>query len=328
MSGNAAAFEQVARPQNSESIRKTILDMCLALLSGATRCRWLGIRMEREGDFPFVRWRGFSEEFVEKERSLLPPGVGSELSREERLARLECACGRVIRGERDWCEKLFTRHGSFWVNDLCDSDKIPPEITQQMRGTCLREGCQSFALVPCRPNGETLLLLHVCDRRKRLLSKRLVARLEETGRHVAQLVLQLRELKFAESQPQKTRLEGRRILVVDDEEDMAFLVKGMLEAKGHKATTATSVKDAIETLSMERFDLVVSDFNMPVMSGLELAREIRRRWHPYAPPVVVMSGTPSEEMPVAQKGSDEVAAFLSKPFSMEALENSIHTALR
>ncbi len=328
MSEKAAASQQVTRARASECIHEAILDMSLALISGATRCRWLGIRVEQEGDFPLVRWQGFSEDFVEKERSLLPPGVGSRLSPEERLARLECACGRVIRGERAWCEELFTPHGSFWVNDLCDTDKIPTSAAREMRGTCLREGCQSFALVPCRPDGRTLLLLHVCDKRKRLLSKRLVARLEETGCHLAELVFQLRELKLAESQPHEAGFKGRRILVVDDEEDMALLVKGMLEAKGHHAAAATSAEQAMEILSRERFDLVVSDVNMPAMSGRLLAAEIRKRWHPFAPPVVLMSGTPSDQMAIGEEGSEDVAGFLAKPFPMEALEATIRATLR
>jgi CheY-like chemotaxis protein len=197
-----------------------------------------------------------------------------------------------------------------------------------MRQTCHQEGFQSFALVPCRPDHETVALLHVCDTQKGLLSNKLVASLEHSGRHFAKLVFQLRELERVESQPREAEQKQLQILVVDDEVEAVSLTRDMLEAKGHRVTIAFSGLEAIETLKDTKFDLVITDFNMPLMSGLGLAEEIWTRWHPFAPPVILMSGTSSEEIPLCEKGSPDVAAFLSKPFSMENLMETVHAVVQ
>lgn len=320
--------ERNSHIQNSDAIRETILDMSLVLISAGTRCRCVGIRVEREGDFPLLRSLGFSENFLKRARSLLPPGVGGGLSVEGRLACLECLCGRVIRGERVGCEELFSPGGSLWANDSSDRDKISPDVRNQMRSTCREEGFQSIALVPCRPDDETLGLLHVCDKRGGLLSEKMVAGLEVTAKHFAKLIFLLRELKRAKSQLREAESKQRAVLVVDDEEEMASLVGSMLEAKGHAVTIAHSGRETIEILSRRRVDVVVTDYSMPGMSGTELATEIRNRWQPYAPPVILMSGTSSKVIALSEEGWSDVAAFLAKPFSVEALNDAIHTVVR
>jgi len=319
--------ERNSHLQKSDAIRETILDMSLVLISAGTRCRSAGIRVERDGDFPLERSLGFSEKFVKRERSLLPPGVGAELHPEERLARLECLCGRVIRGELVGFEELCSRGGSFWSNDFCDTEGISPSVRDQMRQTCLEEGFQSIALVPCHPNHRTLGLLHVADTRRGLLSERMVAGLEETGKHFARLISLLRELKSAQSRLRDAESKLCSVLVVDDQEEVASLLGDILKAEKHRATIARSGREALEILSRQKIDVVLTDYNMPGMSGTELAGEIRRRWRPYAPPVILISGTYSEEVLSREEHSSDVAAFLAKPFSGESLLEAIHTVV-
>ena len=311
--------------QQPDSILGTVVEMCLGLISGATRCRCAGIRVNQEGDFPLVRNVGFSEEFVESERSLLPAGVKAELSPHERLDLLECLCGRVIRGERGCCEELFTAKGCLWTNDFCETGKIPPHVRAAMRRACLEENFRSFALVPCRPDHETLALLQICDRRGGLLSEGLVEGLEKAAEQFARLLFQLRRLKKTMSRVVGTR--PIRILIVDDDEEMSSVLEDTLNAKGHLVTSAPSGPEALEILSREKVDVVVTDFNMPDMTGLALAVEIHNRWDPYAPPIILMSGTFSREMVFPENELSDVAAFLAKPFSEETLMEAIRNAL-
>ncbi len=316
--------ERTSYVQNSDAIRETILDMSLVFVSTATRCRCVGIRVEQEGDFPLIRSLGFSKGFVKREQSLLPESASAELDIKERLARLACLCGRVIRGERNGCEELFTDKGCLWLNDFSRTDKIPPAVREEMRTACLEEGFQSFALIPCFADSKSLALLHVCDKRRGLLSRKAVARLEESGEHLAKLFLQLRELKRA-SELGRTEPLNLRVLVVDDEQEIVNLVTEMLGAKGHRVTGTLSGAEALELLANQKTDIVIADFNMPEMSGLVLAIEIGRRWRPYAPPVILMSGTFTEEVLFRDKELSDVAAFLAKPFSVETLLDAIHT---
>ncbi|MFL6548888.1 MAG: ATP-binding protein [Povalibacter sp.] len=70
--------------------------------------------------------------------------------------------------------------------------------------------------------------------------------------------------------------ENQHVLYVDDEEPLVFLVTRVLERSGYLCTGTMDAKEAIELVRRQpdRFDLVLSDMNMPGMSGLDVAREI------------------------------------------------------
>ena len=73
-----------------------------------------------------------------------------------------------------------------------------------------------------------------------------------------------------------------RILVVDDEAELAEMMREMLESAGHEVATAESGALALPLLAAARFDLVVSGLRMPVMNGAGLRREISAH-HPHHP---------------------------------------------
>lgn len=67
-----------------------------------------------------------------------------------------------------------------------------------------------------------------------------------------------------------------KVMVVDDEENICKLIKELLEGVGYKVITALSGKEALTNLIKEKVDLVLVDFFMPEMSGMELCEEIRK----------------------------------------------------
>ena len=81
-----------------------------------------------------------------------------------------------------------------------------------------------------------------------------------------------------------------RVLYLDDDEQVSFLLARALTAHGHSVTTANEATTALETYAMEpqRFDLVITDMSMFGMSGLEFAQEILTL-NPAAE-VVILSG--------------------------------------
>jgi DNA-binding response OmpR family regulator len=74
-----------------------------------------------------------------------------------------------------------------------------------------------------------------------------------------------------------TRFVNDSILVVDDDADFLRLVEAILTAKGFAVTTSLEARDAMEKIEGEIFDLVITDANMPGISGFELVRTIRSR---------------------------------------------------
>jgi CheY-like chemotaxis protein len=70
--------------------------------------------------------------------------------------------------------------------------------------------------------------------------------------------------------------QGQRVLYVDDDEVMVLMVQRLLQRAGYRVTVRTAALEAVALVRAqpERFDLVVSDFNMPEMSGLDLAAQL------------------------------------------------------
>ena len=117
-----------------------------------------------------------------------------------------------------------------------------------------------------------------------------------------------------------------RILYVDDDESMAFLVRRFLERSGYRVLTCDSPVEALTALDDEadRFDLCITDHNMPGMSGLDLVAAMRAAGHRV--PVVIASGYISDELRhrSAQIG---VSELLHKPDTVEELCASIERVL-
>ncbi|MCL5745627.1 MAG: response regulator, partial [Acidobacteria bacterium] len=67
---------------------------------------------------------------------------------------------------------------------------------------------------------------------------------------------------------------GARILLVDDNQSGLAARKSVLEEFGHKVTTAVSGHDALESFGSETFDLVITDYKMPRMNGIELIERV------------------------------------------------------
>lgn len=105
-----------------------------------------------------------------------------------------------------------------------------------------------------------------------------------------------------------------RILIVDDESSMRFLLRSTYESGGHEVTEARHGRAALELIEGgQRYDLVSTDFMMPVMNGGELIERLRRDPRTETLPIVLVSSSPGSER------RTEADAFLRKPFDPVAL---------
>jgi DNA-binding NtrC family response regulator len=96
----------------------------------------------------------------------------------------------------------------------------------------------------------------------------------------------------------------KAVLFVDDHEVLARLSCEILEMQGYRAVCAYNASDALEKFEREKFDILVTDFRMDGMNGLELARKIHAT-SPKTPVIIVTGYGPIE-------GGDDVKACLSK----------------
>lgn len=103
------------------------------------------------------------------------------------------------------------------------------------------------------------------------------------------------------------------ILIVDDEYLIADILGYAMEDEGYMVVKASNGRRGLEVLDRERPELVITDFMMPVMDGLEFARAIRARPGSAELPIILMSGAQGS---VGRASPELFAAVFDKPFDI------------
>jgi PAS domain S-box-containing protein len=119
----------------------------------------------------------------------------------------------------------------------------------------------------------------------------------------------------------------RRILVVDDDDDFGDMVAASMERLGYEVAVATRPQDAIEAFEDDPalWDLVITDQNMPVLSGLEMIAKLRGRRPDL--PCILCTGYADDTVEAAAARA-QVSAFLPKPVDLIVLRQTVTTLLR
>jgi response regulator RpfG family c-di-GMP phosphodiesterase len=115
------------------------------------------------------------------------------------------------------------------------------------------------------------------------------------------------------------------LLLVDDEPAIVAALRRTLRGRGYRILGATDPLEALKILDSEQVDLVISDIDMPQMTGLELVAQIRR----VRPEVVriLLTGRGTLDSALRAINDGEVHRFLTKPWSDEELRSTIEHAL-
>ena len=111
------------------------------------------------------------------------------------------------------------------------------------------------------------------------------------------------------------------ILIIDDEYLIADILSFALEDEGFQTVVAGSGRKALEILDRERPDLIITDFMMPGMTGLELAETIKSRDVHRSTPIMLMSGAQAY---MGAERPDLFAEVIEKPFDIDQLIGKIH----
>jgi two-component system phosphate regulon response regulator PhoB len=116
-----------------------------------------------------------------------------------------------------------------------------------------------------------------------------------------------------------------RILLVDDDMEVRDVVSAMLEAVGFVVTSACTGEEGLKKLEGESFDLVVLDWTLPGMSGLELCRAVRTRWVKLPVLFLTANATSADVVDAFAGGADD---YVVKPFRAPELGARIFGLLR
>lgn len=116
----------------------------------------------------------------------------------------------------------------------------------------------------------------------------------------------------------------KQILIIDDDEDLSFIITEMLESYGYCVTCAQNSEKAFELISENTFHLILLDINLPDTTGFELCRELRKV---STIPIIFASARTGETDRITgfDIGGDD---YLPKPYSMKELLSRVNALIR
>lgn len=121
--------------------------------------------------------------------------------------------------------------------------------------------------------------------------------------------------------------QKKTILLIEDEEDIAALIKLQAEISGYRLLVETDGINGLKAVERERPDLVILDIMLPGMNGLDVCRKIKTNAELKTTPVIIISAK-NEELDVVlglELGADD---YVAKPFSPKVLFSRVKAVLR
>ena len=118
---------------------------------------------------------------------------------------------------------------------------------------------------------------------------------------------------------------AQRVLVVEDEEDIAFPLVRTLQREGYDVKWVDNGQKALDSLSSEPADLVILDLGLPDFDGLEVCRKARAAGYPGAIMIVTARAGELDRVVGLDYGADD---YLAKPFGLAELQARVRALLR
>lgn len=117
---------------------------------------------------------------------------------------------------------------------------------------------------------------------------------------------------------------SKRVLVIDDEAIVRVSCQRVLEPEGFIVDVTSRGDEALQMMERQSYDVVLTDLKMPDMDGLEVLREIKKKWPDIQVIVITGYGTISTAVQAVKLGAYDV---IEKPFSPETILNVVKKAL-
>lgn len=117
---------------------------------------------------------------------------------------------------------------------------------------------------------------------------------------------------------------AKKILVVDDERGLRYLLSDVLTSEGFEVRMAKDGQESLDQLRGRRFDLVITDIQMPRLDGIEMLKVMKKRGRKEK--VIIMTGNPTDRR---LSGTDmpQVMSHLQKPIQIDAFLEAVVAAM-
>ena len=116
----------------------------------------------------------------------------------------------------------------------------------------------------------------------------------------------------------------KKILVVDDEKDVVFVISISLIRAGYTTIVAYDGLEALELITNEKPDLVILDIMMPKLDGYSVKNKLKEHPETKNIPVIVMTGKGNTKEAIILKEDTTIAHYFEKPFDMSELINKVN----
>jgi len=122
-----------------------------------------------------------------------------------------------------------------------------------------------------------------------------------------------------------TALEGKRILLVDDDETIIAPFQLILQKEGYQVDTASTGRQALEKAKEMEYQMVISDIKLPDVHGIEVARKIREQYRDTR--LIIITGFPdlADSLETIDLGIDEI---LIKPIKPDELLRAVKESIQ
>ena len=185
--------------KQDNSILELALKEILFRMASISDCQSSSIRLQDNGDFPFVAHRGTPDFFVLKENSLLVKDDNDQIVYDQNGSQLlDCMCGNIIRGHFNPIFPFFSKKGSFWTNSttllisrMTDKQK---KFVGPTRDLCNYSGYESVALIPLKNEGSIIGLVHLADPREEMFTIKKIEKLEFIAEESAAIIKRAKEI--------------------------------------------------------------------------------------------------------------------------------------
>jgi len=117
-----------------------------------------------------------------------------------------------------------------------------------------------------------------------------------------------------------------RILVVDDDIDIVYMIKAVLEKSGYEVMTASDGMQALAIVKIKKPDLMIVDLTMPVMDGWRLSMKVRQDEGCPDLPIIVLSGLIAREENHFEP-NEPYTIYIPKPFDIMKLADRVKAIL-
>lgn len=112
---------------------------------------------------------------------------------------------------------------------------------------------------------------------------------------------------------------GKEILVVDDQPGIRMLLSDILTNEGYQVSTAETGKGALEKASVNHYDLLILDYKLPFLDGVEVLQQLEQR--EIKTPAILISGLVNDI--VHESSNSLIVKVIAKPFNVQDIQQSV-----